>query len=224
MSGFAIAIDGPVGVGKSSVAQEVAKTLGMTYIDTGAMYRAVAFYEMNNSDKAAPIESMLKAIDIRLELINGLQHIYLNGKDVTKLIRTQEVSEAASRIAALKPVREKLVAMQQDLAKHGRVVMDGRDIASKVLPWAQVKIYLDADPKIRAERRLEDLRAKGTKISFEEILEQTKIRDNRDMNRVNSPLICTDDAICIDTGGLSQPEVADKIVRIVRERGGGVLD
>jgi len=220
MRGFAVAIDGPVGVGKSTVAQEVAKNLGMTYIDTGAMYRAVALFKAKCGDKEATIESILEKIDIRLESKDGAQRIFLNGEDVSEQIRTQEISEAASRMAVLEPIRKKLVSMQQDLAKTGRVVMDGRDIASRVLPRAQVKIYLDASPEIRAARRFEDLRAKGIKASLDEILEQTIIRDERDMNRELSPLVQTEDAVYICTDSMRQPDVVQAIIELVREKEG----
>ena len=217
--GFAVAIDGPVGVGKSTAAKMVAQQLGITYIDTGAMYRAVAFFNVqNNIDLtcAAQIEASLPNIHIDLRLENGNQHVYLNGQDITGLIRTQAISEATSVVAVNEAVRKKLVAQQQDMAKNGAVVMDGRDIGSQVLPWAQVKIYLDAAPEVRARRRMLDLESKGLPANFDTILEETRIRDHRDKTRPVSPLIQTPDAIYIDTAGLTPEQTAEKIVAYVR--------
>ena len=210
-TGFAVAIDGPGGVGKSTVAKAVAYRLGMTYIDTGAMYRAVALYNIrrgaNLHDEAA-IAASLPHINIAL----SKQHIFLNGEDITQDIRTQAVSEGTSVIASYAPVREKLVAVQQKLAASGEVVMDGRDIASHVLPWAQVKIYLDAEVDIRAARRAADLAAKGQPADITKIREEIITRDNRDKTRTNSPLIQTPDAIYIDTSNMLPEEVIERII------------
>jgi len=219
--GFAVAIDGPVGVGKSTTARKIAEKLGIIYIDTGAMYRAVALYNMElGTDIKSTVEQSIDDINIELRYIEGLQHVYLNGKDVTDKIRTPAVSENASVVAAFKSVREKLVAQQQKMAETGSVVMDGRDIASHVLPWAQVKIYLDADLDIRAQRRLLDLQSKGIlSDTFEDVRNDTHLRDQRDKNRENSPLIRTADAICIDTGTMTHDEVVENIITIVKQRG-----
>ncbi|MCL2840732.1 MAG: (d)CMP kinase [Defluviitaleaceae bacterium] len=226
-AGFAVAIDGPVGVGKSTTARIVAEKLGMTYIDTGAMYRAVAFFctargvDIHNE---TTVKSVLKDIDIHLRIESGLQRLYLlednKRRDITDDIRTQEASENASVVAAHKCVREKLVAQQKQLAATGRVVMDGRDIGSHVLPWAQVKIYLDASTEIRAKRRCLDLEAKGQPAEFEKVCEETKIRDYRDKTRENSPLIRTPDAHYIDTGKMTREEVVDNIVNIAKLKEG----
>jgi len=218
-TGFAIAIDGPVGVGKSTTARLVAEKLGFAYIDTGAMYRAVALYNTENGadlTNEAELEKSLSKINITLRHVDGTQRIYLNGRDVTDVIRTQEISEGASVVASNQQVREKLVAQQKQMAETGKIVMDGRDIGSKVLPWAQVKIYLDADQKVRAKRRLKELEAKGQSPDFETILEETKIRDHRDKTRAVSPLIQTPDAIYIDTGELTPQNVAEKIIEVSR--------
>jgi len=220
-AGFAIAIDGPVGVGKSTAAKMVAQMLGMAYIDTGAMYRAVAFYNMQKGTDltdASKLEESLKDINISLHHIDGAQRVYLNGQDITGRIRTQAISEATSVIATNEAVRKKLVAQQQEMAKSGAVVMDGRDIGSQVLPWAQVKIYLDAAPEVRAHRRMLDLESKGQPADFNKILEETMIRDHRDKNRPVSPLIQTADAIYIDTANMTPQETAEKIVTYVKER------
>ena len=218
-SGFAIAIDGPMGVGKSTVAKMLAKILNITYIDTGAMYRAVALYNKQNGiNLANPIEleDSLPNINIDLHQVDGMQRVFLNGQDVTDLIRTQEISDAASRLVAInEAVREKLVCQQRQMAKNGAVVMDGRDIGSHVLPWAQVKIYLDAAPEVRANRRLLELESKSQPVSFAQVLEETKIRDERDKNRPISPLIQANDAIYIDTACMAPEEVAAQIAAYV---------
>ena len=218
-NGFAIAIDGPVGVGKSTTARKVAEKLDMTYIDTGAMYRAVALYNIQNGTVLTnTIKHSLDKINISLTITEGQQRVYLNNIDVTNDIRTQEVSEGASIVASFDFVREKLVKEQQEMAKSKNVVMDGRDIGSNVLPWAQVKIYLDADLDIRTRRRMLDLQAKNQSADFEEIRRDTIIRDERDKNRKNNPLICTEDAVRIDTGLMNPDEVSNAIVEIAKQR------
>ncbi|MCL2216913.1 MAG: (d)CMP kinase [Defluviitaleaceae bacterium] len=222
-TGFAVAIDGPVGVGKSTTARIVAENLGMTYIDTGAMYRAVALFCLErgiNLHDGLAVGSALTDIEIHLRLMGGLQRVYLRDgdkrRDITTDIRTQVISEGASVVAAHQAVRDKLVSQQKQLAATGRVVMDGRDIGSQVLPWAQVKIYLDASTDIRTRRRVLDLEAKGLPAEFEKVRQETIIRDERDKNRANSPLIRTPDAIYIDTGDMRPDEVVEKIVNIIK--------
>ena len=209
---FAIAIDGPMGVGKSSTARLVAKKLGYTYVDTGSMYRAVAYYltekGANIQNEAAVIQA---AEDVTVNL-DEKQNVYVNGIDVTAKIRTQAISESASVIASYAQIRVKLVDLQRQLAKNQNVVMDGRDIGSYVLPNANLKIYLDADVDIRARRRLDELLAKGQAANFEDVKKETIIRDERDMNRKESPLIKTSDAVLIDTGHKSIDEVVAEIV------------
>lgn len=213
--GFAIAIDGPVGVGKSTTAKILAQMLHITYIDTGAMYRAVAFYVIQNGidlTKSNELENSLQNINIDLRHENGTQRVYLNNQDITDSIRTQEISDITSLIAANVAVREKLLPMQQAVAQQGAVVMDGRDIGSHVLPWAQIKIYLDAAPEIRARRRLKDLEEKGQPADFNQVLQETIIRDERDKTRIISPLIQTPDAVYIDTADMTSPmQAAEKI-------------
>lgn len=221
-TGFAIAIDGPVGVGKSTAARLVAQKLNMAYIDTGAMYRAVALYQLQNGldmHNDSSLENSLADIEINIYNVGGFQRIYLNGRDVSDLIRTQEVSEGASVVAPNLRVREKLVAQQQQMASAGRVVMDGRDIGSFVLPWAQIKIYLDAPLDVRAKRRMLDLEAKGEPADFEQIRAETILRDTRDKNRKHSPLIQTPDAIYLDTSAFKSPEeTAEAIINLVQQR------
>jgi len=210
-TGFAVAVDGPGGVGKSTAARRVAKRLNMTYIDTGAMYRAVALYNIRQGTDPQN-ETAIVASLLHINITLDKQQILLNGEDVTKSIRTQEISEYTSVISPYAPVRKKLIAVQQKFAASGEVVMDGRDIGSQVLPWAQVKIYLDADVSIRAQRRASELAAKGQPADITKILEEIKTRDHRDKTRDNSPLIRTDDAIYIDTGHMTLEEVIDKII------------
>ncbi|MCL2285094.1 MAG: (d)CMP kinase [Firmicutes bacterium] len=218
--GFAIAIDGPGGVGKSTTARLVAELLGITYIDTGAMYRAVAFYSIQNGiDVSNPdkLETSLQNISIELRYANRNQRVHLNGQDISDFIRTQEISGLTPIVAANEAVREKLVTLQQEMAKQGAVVMDGRDIGSQVLPWAQVKIYLDAPPEIRARRRMLDLESKGQAVDFEQILQEIILRDYRDKTRTISPLVQTADAVYIDTAHMNPQEVADKIASYAKE-------
>ena len=217
--GFAIAIDGTMGVGKSTVAKLLAQMLGITYIDTGAMYRVVALYSIQNGlTSPAEIENSLQYIDIGLRHVNGAQQVFLNGLDVTELIRTQEISDVTSKLVAInEAVRQKLVAQQRDIAKTGAVVMDGRDIGSQVLPGAQVKIYLDASPKIRARRRTLELEGKGQPVDYETVLAETILRDERDKTRQISPLVQASDAIYIDNGHMTVQETAEKIAEHVKE-------
>ena len=215
--GFAVAIDGPVGVGKSTVALRLANALNMTYIDTGAMYRAVALYNMrleNDPEDEAAITETLPYIDIQLAP-EGI--IILNGEDITGEIRNQALAEYTSAIAVYAAVREKLSHQQQAIAASGCVVMDGRDIGSQVLPWAQVKIYLDADVRVRAKRRQRELRAKGLPADFTQIYEETLIRDKRDTTRKHSPLVRAKDAIFIDTSYMSPDELLAEMIRIVKK-------
>jgi len=216
---FAIAIDGPVGVGKSTTAKLVAQMLKINYIDTGAMYRTVALYGIQNGidlSNPAELEDSLRNIEVNLFHINGVQRVDLNGTDVTDLLRTQEISDATSRLVAVNPVvREKLIEKQRQIAKTSAVVMDGRDIGSYVLPNADVKIYLDAAPEVRARRRTLEMEAKGQPADFNRILQETIERDERDKNRPIAPLVRTPDAICIDTAEMTPEDVAKKIIAYV---------
>ena len=211
---FAIAIDGPVGVGKSTTARLVAKELGFTYIDTGAMYRAVAYYLVEKGIDLHNESAVVNASQDVTVSLDEQQNVYVNGDDVTKKIRTQTVSESASVAASYLHVRTKLVDLQRRLAKSQNVVMDGRDIGSHVLPNADLKIYLDADVDIRAKRRLDELLAKGQAVNFDEVKIETIIRDERDMKRKESPLLRTSDAVLIDTGNKSINEVAAEIIEL----------
>ena len=211
---FARAIDGFAGTGESTVAKEVAKRFNLTYIDTGAMYRAVGLYIYLNNisfDDEAVIINCLKNIKIYFDNDN----IFLNNNNVTDAIRKNEISDYASRIATYPAVRHKLVKMQQELAENGRVIMEGRDIASHVLPNANIKIYLDASPEERARRRCNQLIEKGQTAVYEDILKETLIRDERDMTRVHAPLIKVSDAILVDTTNMTLGEGIEEIIKII---------
>lgn len=219
--GFSIAIDGPAGAGKSTIAKNIAKCLGFVYIDTGAMYRAMAVYYMNKSIACDDIEKVLAQldmIDIGLDYVGDVQHVYLNGEDVTGIIRTPEVGENASKVSAIAEVRAKLVAIQQKLAHRINVVMDGRDIGSVVLPDAPLKIYLTASAEVRAERRCKEYIEKGQEADFEVILQEIKDRDYRDTHRDASPLVCVDDAIIVDSSYMTIDEVTEKVISLAKER------
>ena len=207
-----IAIDGPVGVGKSTVARLVAEKLGFAYIDTGAMYRAAAHFLINRNIDIKEQTAVCDNLWDLLIKLDETQRVFVNNQDVTPYIRTQEISGAASVVAEYPCVRDKLVKLQQGMAAEINVVMDGRDIASHVLPDADLKIYLDADTDIRARRRYDDLLAKGQCADFGEIKKETVGRDERDMNRTVNPLVKTPDAVVIDTGSKSIYEVVATIL------------
>ncbi|MBQ7061443.1 MAG: (d)CMP kinase, partial [Clostridia bacterium] len=197
---FSVAIDGPAGAGKSTVAKRIAKRLGIIYVDTGAMYRALGLKALRLGIEPSDIENvlpMLPGTDISLDHIDGVQHIFLDGEDVSGLIRTEEVSQAASKISAIREVREKLVELQQALAEKTSVVMDGRDIGTVVLPHAKYKFYVTASAEVRAERRYREYEEKGKLDgrSFQNILAEIIERDDRDMNREVTPLRPAEDSV-----------------------------
>ena len=212
-----VAIDGPAGAGKSTIAQRLAQRLGFTYIDTGAMYRAVALWALRqNVDHGDMhrVEQLALAADI--ELAPG--RIRLNGEDVTEAIRTPEVSLGASRVAVIPGVRRAMVVKQRGIAERASVVMEGRDIGTVVFPSADVKIFLDADLQERVRRRLLEVRAKGDSIAESELAEQMKERDRRDTTRADSPLAQAPDAAYVDSTPLSIEQVEEKVLSIVRTR------
>ena len=210
---FTVAIDGPAGSGKSTISKLVCKELGFTHIDTGAMYRAVGLYVLSKGidiyDEKT-IDTILD--DIEIKYVEG--KIYLNGNDVSGLIRTPEVSNAASRVSSYKKVREKLVYLQQKASENGMYILDGRDIGYKVLPNANLKVFLTASIECRAERRFREL----PNSNLEEIKEQIKIRDHNDSTRKESPLKMADDAILVDTTDMTIEEVSNKIISLIKER------
>lgn len=216
-----IAIDGPAGAGKSSIAKALSKRLGYIYIDTGAMYRAVAlfFVENNISDGTdSRIESLLNKLEISIKYEDGAQKVILNGEDVTGKLRLEEIGKLASKFSAIGSVREKLVALQRKLAQKENVVMDGRDIGTVVLPNADLKIYLSASSKVRAKRRYLELLEKGhTDLDINEIEDEIIKRDEADMNREISPLKQADDAYYLDSSDMTLEEVVSKILSMVKE-------
>ena len=216
-----IAIDGPAGAGKSSIAKALSKRLGYIYIDTGAMYRAVAlfFVENNISDGTdSRIESLLDKLEISIKYEDGAQKVILNGEDVTDKLRLEEIGKLASKFSAIGSVREKLVALQRKLAQKENVVMDGRDIGTVVLPNADLKIYLSASSKFRAKRRYLELLEKGhTDLDINEIEDEIIKRDEADMNREISPLKQADDAYYLDSSDMTLEEVVSKILSMVKE-------
>ncbi|MBQ2640903.1 MAG: (d)CMP kinase [Lachnospiraceae bacterium] len=216
-----IAIDGPAGAGKSTIAKRVAKELSYIYVDTGAMYRAMALYLHRNGIDAGDTEKIAAACtgaDISIEYRDGEQVVLLGGENVNPYLRTQEVSAMASRSSAVPQVRTRLVELQQELAAAQNVVMDGRDIGTVVLPDAQVKIYLTASVEVRARRRFLELQEKGEPAVLEEIAAEIAERDHRDMTREVSPLRQAEDAVLVDTSDMGIDDVADQILKIVREK------
>lgn len=206
-----IAIDGPAGSGKSTIAKKVAKTLGIEYIDTGAMYRALAFYMNENNFSLQELKNEMDLINIEFKK----ERTFINGKDVSDFIRTNEISSLASKVSKDKEIREKLVDLQRKLADKVSCVMEGRDITSVVLKDAEHKFYLDANPRVRAKRRLNDLKDKDSKITLDELIAEIEERDKRDKTRENSPLQITKDSNYIDTSEMTVEDVVNKILSYV---------
>ncbi len=221
MKYISVAVDGPAGAGKSTVAKAVAKNLGYTYIDTGAMYRAAALFAINSGidikNEKNRVISCLDNIDITIKNGNDEeQQIFLNGENVSERIREEDISAGASDIAVIPEVRRKLVAMQQKMAESDNVIMDGRDICSYVLPNAQVKIFLTASAQSRAERRFNQLLEKGVKCDLEQIKLDMEYRDMNDSQRAVAPLRKADDAVLVDTTELSFEQSVEKIKELVK--------
>jgi len=214
---FSIAVDGPAGAGKSTIAKNIAKKLGITYIDTGAMYRAVGLYCKQNNISLEDTESIINHLDginITIEHIDAHQHVFLNGEDVNELIRSNEASEAASLVSSIKEVRLKLVELQRGMALQKSVIMDGRDIGTHVLTGATLKIYLVASVEVRAERRYKESLEKGHAISLDVIKQDIIDRDYRDMNREASPLVQASDAVLVDTTDMDIDTVVNHIIKL----------
>lgn len=212
-----IAIDGPAGAGKSTIAKKVARELGFIYVDTGAMYRAMALYMINNGIDASEsdkISATCKSADITIRYEDGIQVVYLNGENVNSLIRTEAVGNMASASSVNGDVRKKLVELQQKLAQTTDVVMDGRDIGTVVLPGADLKVYLTASSNVRAERRYKELTEKGVDCDLDAIEKDIIDRDYRDMHREISPLKQADDAVLLDSSYMTIDEVKDKILEL----------
>lgn len=217
-----IAIDGPAGAGKSTIAKKAAGELGFIYVDTGAMYRAVAVY-LTESDISASdedlVEKSIADISVEIKYEDGAQQVYLNGENVTGKLRTEAVGNMASKASALPCVREKLLSLQRDLAASNDVVMDGRDIGTNILPSAELKVYLTASSAVRAKRRYDELVAKGAEnIDIEKIEQDIIQRDKQDMERKTAPLKRADDAVLIDSSDMTIEQVTDTVVGLARER------
>ena len=222
MQHFNIAIDGPAGAGKSTIAKMAAERLGFIYVDTGAMYRGMALYFLRQGISPSDEEAIKQAcsqVEITIRYENGVQQIYLNGENVSSLIRREEVGNMASATSVYPAVREKLVELQRQLAAQANVIMDGRDIGTCVLPHAQVKIFLTASVQERAKRRYLELKAKGEKADLQEIRRQIEERDDRDTHRENSPLVQAEDAVYLDTSSLDIQQAAGRVLAIAAEKG-----
>ena len=220
---ISIAIDGPSGAGKSTVARSAAKRFGFVYVDTGAIYRTIGLAAMNaGADTKDPtaVEAVLPTLNIELKYIDEEQHMFLDGKDVSKEIRLPEVSMCASNVSAMQHVRDYLTDMQRDLARKHNVIMDGRDIGTVILPNADLKIFLTASAEARAQRRWKELQAKGISDSFEEVLADMKKRDEQDTERKAAPRVAAADAVLLDTGSLTLEESIDAVCRLIAERTG----
>ncbi len=217
--GYNVAIDGPAGAGKSTIAKRVAKEKGFIYVDTGAMYRGMAIYFLEQKISPDEKEEIAKACqnaEVSIAYEDGEQQIYLNGKNVTVLLRKEEVGKMASISSAIPEVRQKLLSLQRNLAKEKDVVMDGRDIGTNILPDADVKVYLTASSRTRANRRYLELREKNVDCNLDEIEREIIARDERDMNREIAPLKQAEDAILIDSSDLSIEEVTEKILELCK--------
>ncbi len=221
-----VAIDGPAGAGKSSIARAVSEKLGYIYVDTGALYRSVAYYAIkhgvktNNSDK---VTGLLKTLQIKLEFHDGQQRVFADGEDVTDKIRTPEVSMGASEVSAIPEVRSFLFDLQKKIADENNIIMDGRDIGTVVLPHAQLKIFLTASAEERARRRFAELTAKDSDITYDQILSDIIKRDENDMNRAVSPLKQADDSVLVDSTNMTIQEVIDCIEEMIKDKEKQVL-
>jgi cytidylate kinase len=218
MSNINVAIDGPAGAGKSSIAKEVSKTLGYIYIDTGALYRSIAYYVSNHgaedfsADKVVPL---LVGLNLELKYIDGVQRVLVNGDDVSDYIRTPKISIGASKVSAIPEVRSFLLDIQRNIAKHNDVIMDGRDIATVVLPNADLKVFLTASPEERANRRYAQLKDTPNCPCWEDILRDINQRDYDDSHRAIAPLTQAQDAILVDTTNISQEETVQRILELI---------
>lgn len=217
---FNVAIDGPAGAGKSTIAKAAAKELGFIYVDTGALYRAIAYNAVTKGviDDTQKIIDMLTDTNVELKYVDGVQAVYLNGDDVSAYIRTPEISMGASKVSAIPQVREFLLNLQRDIAQKNNVIMDGRDIATVVLPNADVKIFLFASPECRAQRRYKELMEKGEDVTFEDVLADVNQRDYQDSHREIAPLKPSEDSVMADTSKLNLEESIQLIINIIKER------
>ncbi len=218
---YAIAIDGPAGAGKSTIAKVLAKELELIYVDTGALYRAVGYHTTSlgiASDDAAGVAAALEGLQVELKYVEGVQRVFVNGTDVSDLIRTPAISMAASAVSAIPAVRAFLLATQRDIAAKNNVVMDGRDIGTVILPDAKVKIFLTASPEARATRRFAELQEKGDPATYEEVLADMIKRDYDDSHRAIAPLKQAEDAVAVDTSGDTLEQSVARIKAVVMEK------
>jgi cytidylate kinase len=214
-----VAIDGPAGAGKSTIAKSVAARLGFVYIDTGAMYRAVALWALRAGIAETDVHKIEQlALEARITFAAGTERVYLNGEDVTEAIRQPEISAAASKISAISGVRRAMVQKQREMASNGSIVMEGRDIGSVVFPDARVKIFLDAPPRERVKRRHRELEGRGVTVDPNGTARDIEERDHRDRTRAEAPLMQAPDAVYVDSGGLTIEQVEEQVLKIVRER------
>lgn len=221
-----VAIDGPAGAGKSTVARGAAKELGYIYVDTGALYRTVALAAQRNGalGNEEAVQDLLGKITVELKFDeNSEQKVYLNGEDVSSLIRTPEISMAASKVSQIPAVRAFLLELQRSIARSNNVIMDGRDIGTVVLPDADVKIFLFASPECRAQRRYKELIEKGENVAYEDVLKDVNDRDYQDSHREIAPLKPTEESVMADTTGKALPESIDMIVSVIKEKINGKL-
>lgn len=217
--GYNVAIDGPAGAGKSTIAKLVAKEKGYIYVDTGAMYRGLAIHFLDKGIQPQETEKVIEACkdaEVTIAYEDAVQHVYLNGKDISSRLRNEEVGNMASVTSAIPEVRKKLLELQQNLAKTQNVIMDGRDIGTCVLPHADVKVYLTASVETRAKRRYQELQEKGEDCNLEEIAHDIEERDHRDMTREIAPLKQAEDAVLVDSSDMTIDEVVKTIVELCR--------
>lgn len=210
-----VAIDGPAGAGKSSIAKATAAEIGYIYVDTGALYRSVALFALENGLDSDDLVKSLDKISVSLEFVDGSQHVILNGADVSDKIRTAEVSMNASKVSAIPEVREFLFGLQKKIAAENNIIMDGRDIGTVVLPDADLKVFLTASAEERANRRFKEMTDSG--MTFEQVLEDIKQRDYNDMHRDIAPLKQAEDAVLLDTTGMTIEEVKDRLKAMISE-------
>lgn len=223
--GYIIAVDGPAGSGKGTITKRLAKEIGFTNLDTGAIYRCVALVVLQKGiklDDYKNIASILQKIEVEFETKEDTELVFLNGEDVSGKIRTQEITKIVSVVASIKEVREKMTILQRKMAEGKNIIMEGRDIGTCIFPNADIKIYLDATVEERAKRRYKENIEKGMKVTYEEVLESVKTRDHADMTREISPLKKAEDAIVVDSTNLTIEEVVEKMKGIVREKIGGI--
>ncbi len=224
---ISVAIDGPGGAGKSTIAKAVAAKKGLIYLDTGAMYRSLALYAIRagvdfsdgvSEEDRKKVNELLKTFALDIKYIDGVQHMFVNGEDITGLIRTPEVSMGASRVSAIPEVRVQLVEMQRNMGKSADIIMDGRDIGTHVLKDATVKIFLTASAEARAKRRYDELVAKGSDVDYDTVYRELVERDKGDMTRAASPLVKADDAILLDTTEMTLEESIAAVLKLVEEK------